>query len=72
VRDPEPVDGDGAEDRLEGERPSAAELDAGAALTPAPRQDQLPIGVLDQGCEQGPLRLQSGPMDMGLDGVGDC
>jgi hypothetical protein len=69
MADPQPLNRDGAEDGLEVERPAVAELVPSAGFATPSRQDQLLVGMLDQGGEQGPSGLQPGPMDLGLDGV---
>ena len=52
MADPRPLDGDLAEDRLEGEEPRPPAADADAAFALAVLQDQLSIGLLDQGLEE--------------------
>jgi hypothetical protein len=45
-------------------------LDALTLLAAARGQDQLAVGMLDEGPEQGPLDFEASLMDVGLDGVG--
>jgi hypothetical protein len=71
VRDPGSFDGDFAEDGLEGEgsRPSAS--DALAAVPPPLLEDELLVGLLDEGAEELALDLEPGAMDAGRDPVGE-
>ena len=71
VADPRPLDGDLAEDRLEGERPRPPALDASTAFASPVLQDQLLIGLLDQGLEEPALDFETGLMDVRLDLVGE-
>jgi hypothetical protein len=71
VADPRPLDGDLAEDRLEGEGPRPPAADAGAAFASPVLQDQLSIGLLDQGLEELALDFEAGLMDVRLDVVGE-
>ena len=71
VADPRPLDGDLAEGRLEGERPRPPALDTGAGFAAAVLQDQLLVGLLDEGSEEPALDLKAGLMDERLDLVGE-
>ena len=71
VADPRPLDGDLAEDRLEGEGACPPPLDAGAAFAVPLLQDQFLIGLLDQDLEEPALDFETGLMDVRLDLVGE-
>jgi hypothetical protein len=70
VADPRPLDGDLAKGRLEGEWPRPPALDTGAGFAAAVLQDQLLVGLLDEGSEEPALDLKAGLMDERLDLVG--
>jgi hypothetical protein len=71
VEDSRPFDSHLAEDCLEGEGSSAAPLDTGAGFAVPLLEDQLMIGLLDEGPEEPALDFEAGLMDMGLDQVGE-
>jgi hypothetical protein len=72
VEDSRPLDGDLAEDRLEGEGPCPPPLNAGIGFAVPPLEDQFVIGLLDEDLEEPPLEFEAGLMDVGLDLVGRC
>jgi hypothetical protein len=71
VEDSRSLDGDLAEEGLEGEGPCAASLDAGPGFAMPLLEDQFVIGLLDEHPEEPPLDFEAGPMDVGLDLVGE-
>ena len=71
VRDPRPLDGDLTEGGLEGEGPCPPALDAAAAFAVASLEDQLLVGLLDEGSEEPALDFEAGLMDERLDLVGE-
>ena len=71
VADPRPLNGDLAEDRLEGEGACPPALDAGTAFAVPVLQDQFLVGLLDEGLEEPALDCDTGLMGERLDLVGE-
>ena len=71
VEDSRPLNGDLAEDRLEGEGACPPPLDAGAAFAVPLLQDQFLVGLLDEDLEEPALDFETGLMDERLDLVGE-
>jgi hypothetical protein len=71
VADPRPSDGDLTEGGLEGEGPCPSTLDAITSFTMPSLEDQLLVGLLDQGPEESALEIETGLMDERLDPVGE-
>ena len=71
VADPRPLNGDLAEDRLEGEVACPPALDAGAAFAVPVLQDQFLVGLLDEDLEEPALNCETGLMGERLDLVGE-
>jgi hypothetical protein len=71
VADAGASDDDFAEGGLEGEGSRPPALDPRAALAVAALEDELLVGLLDQGAGEPTLDLESGLMDGGLDLVGE-
>ena len=71
VEDSRALDGDLAEDRLEGEGSRPLPLDAGIGLAVPLLEDQLLVGLLDEDAEESALDLEAGVMDEGLDLIGE-
>ncbi len=71
VTDPGAFDGDLAEDGLEGGGPCPSAWDPIAALAVPPLEDQLLVGLLDEGAEEPALDLEASVRDERLDPVGE-
>jgi hypothetical protein len=71
VTNPRPLDGDLAEDGLEGEGARPSQLDAGVVLAMPPLQDRFLIGFLDENLEESALEFKTRLMDARLNLVGE-
>ena len=71
VADSRPPNGNLAKDRLEGEGPCSTALDAGAAFALTTLQNQLLVGLFNEGLEESTLDFETGLMDERLDLVGE-
>ena len=63
VADSRPLNGDLAEDRLEGERSCPPALDAGAAFAVPVLRDQFLVGLLNESLEEPALNFQTSLMN---------